>query len=220
VQPGRADVPGCGGRTLASVAVDGPFVATLQPGVRGIVRQEVKPRVVTIRLPGMVTGRSSPPVPESGADAAPGGGAGLDRPVDPDVLELIPADPATLDLADATRVVGAGAGLGSAAACERLRRVGLAIGAATGGTRVVTDWGWLPVDRQIGTTGVAVHPELYLAFGVSGAVQHVSGLGRPAHVVSVNVDAACPMSAMADLAVVADAPATLVALARLLEVEP
>jgi electron transfer flavoprotein alpha subunit len=61
---------------------------------------------------------------------------------------------------------------------------------------------------------------MYLAFGVSGAVHHLSGLGQPAHVVSVNVDAACPMSAMADLAVVADAPATLEALARLLGVEP
>ena len=96
-------------------------------------------------------------------------------------------------------------------------RVAESLGASTGGTRVVTDWGWLPVSRQIGTTGVTVAPELYLAFGISGAVQHTAGLGNPAHVISVNLDASCPMMAMADLAVVADAPATLAALADRLE---
>ena len=67
------------------------------------------------------------------------------------------------------------------------------LGCSIGGTRVVTDWGWLPFERQIGTTGVIVHPELYLAFGISGAVQHVAGLGDPAHVIAVNTDASCPM---------------------------
>ncbi|NLA35039.1 MAG: electron transfer flavoprotein subunit alpha, partial [Actinobacteria bacterium] len=71
-------------------------------------------------------------------------------------------------------------------------------------------------DRQIGTTGVVVNPDLYLAFGISGAVQHTAGLGHPDHIVSVNTDPHCPMMAMADLAVVADANATLDALAALL----
>jgi electron transfer flavoprotein alpha subunit len=68
-------------------------------------------------------------------------------------------------------------------------------------------------DRQIGTTGVTVSPELYIAFGISGAAQHVGGLGAPEHVVSVNTDPSCPMTAMADLGIVADAPAVLAALA-------
>jgi electron transfer flavoprotein alpha subunit len=88
------------------------------------------------------------------------------------------------------------------------------LGCSTGGTRVITDWGWLPFERQIGTTGVIVHPDLYLAFGISGAVQHVSGLGDPAHVIAVNTDASCPMMAIADLAVVTDAPALVAELAR------
>ena len=78
-----------------------------------------------------------------------------------------------------------------------------------GATRVVTDRGWVSHSRQIGTTGVVVDPELYLAFGISGAVQHTAGLGAPEHIVSVNTDPHCPMMAMADLAVVADANATL-----------
>jgi electron transfer flavoprotein alpha subunit len=83
---------------------------------------------------------------------------------------------------------------------------------------VVTDAGWMSYDRQIGTTGVSVNPELYIAFGISGAAQHVGGLGAPEHVVSVNTDPSCPMTAMSDLGIVADAPAVLGELARRLGV--
>ena len=87
-----------------------------------------------------------------------------------------------------------------------------ATGASTGGTRVVTDWGWLPVERQIGTTGVNVDPSLYIAIGISGAVQHTAGLGSPNHVISVNSDPHCPMMGMANLAIVCDGPEFLQAL--------
>ena len=94
--------------------------------------------------------------------------------------------------------------------------VGAAVGASVGATRVVTDRGWMPHARQIGTTGVVVDPDLYLAFGISGAVQHTSGLGNPAHIISVNTDGHCPMMQLADLAITADANATLDELERLL----
>jgi electron transfer flavoprotein alpha subunit len=64
---------------------------------------------------------------------------------------------------------------------------------------------------------VAVDPTLYVAFGISGAVQHTAGLGSPARIIAVNTDAACPMMARADLAVVADAAATARALETMLE---
>ena len=99
-----------------------------------------------------------------------------------------------------------------------LADVGAALGASAGATRVVTDAGWMSYDRQIGTTGVSVNPELYIAFGISGAAQHVGGLGAPEHVVSVNTDPSCPMTAMADLGIVADAPAVLRELAKRLGV--
>ncbi|MGZ4709964.1 MAG: FAD-binding protein [Acidimicrobiales bacterium] len=110
--------------------------------------------------------------------------------------------------------MGGGAGLGSEEVMDLLGDVADRLGCSIGGTRVVTDWGWLPFERQIGTTGVIVHPELYLAFGISGAVQHVSGLGDPAHVIAVNTDASCPMMSIADLAIVTDAPALVAELAR------
>jgi electron transfer flavoprotein alpha subunit len=199
-----ARVARCGGLVLEELVVEGPFVATLVPGARGVepdgsAGADGRQRATTNRPTAHTDGA---------AEAA-----------DPVVLDVLPADPATVDLAEAGRIVAAGAGLGSAAAVECLTRVGTALGAATGATRVVTDVGWLSADRQIGTTGVEVRPQLYLAFGISGAVQHISGLGQPEHVVSVNTDPACPMSGRAHLAVVADAAATVAALARLLGVE-
>jgi len=128
-----------------------------------------------------------------------------------------------VDLAEARRIVGGGAGqvpagADGAAMMRLLADVGAALGASAGATRVVTDAGWMSYDRQIGTTGVSVNPELYLAFGISGAAQHIGGLGTPDHVVSVNTDPSCPMTAMADLGIVADAPAVLTELAKRLGV--
>jgi len=186
-----------GGLVTEELAPHGSFVATLQPGVRGVdPRPERTPAPVVRVLE----------VPE-----------GADAPVrDAAVLDVLPPDAATMDLGEARRIVGGGAGLMSGdgqAAFERLTAVGEAFGASMGATRVVTDAGLVPHTRQIGTTGVVVDPELYLAFGISGAVQHTAGLGHPDHVISVNLDPHCPMMAMADLAVVADAGATLEALA-------
>ena len=134
---------------------------------------------------------------------------------------MLKPDPATMDLADATRVLAGGAGLAShvsdrqaRATFELLVRVAAAMGASAGATRVATDAGWIGYERQIGTTGVAIDPDLYIAFGVSGATQHVGGLGAPRHVVSVNTDPSCPMTAMADLGLVTDGPGLLAELAR------
>lgn len=188
VAPGLVVVPRLGGRTAVEHRPTGPFVATLQPGVRGV---DPRPAAWT-----------PPAVQRLDLGLA---GAGPDA----EVLEVTPPDPTTMDLSEASFIVAGGAGLGSPEAFGVLAEVGAALGASVGGTRVVTDAGWLPFERQIGTTGIAVSPRLYLAFGISGAVQHTTGLGAPEHILSVNVDASCPMMTMADVAVVADAPAVL-----------
>ncbi|MFN5603562.1 MAG: FAD-binding protein, partial [Actinomycetes bacterium] len=104
-------------------------------------------------------------------------------------------------------------------AFDLLGRVAVALQASMGVTRVITDRGWASHERQIGTTGVVVDPDLYVSFGVSGAVQHTSGLGQPEHIISVNTDAHCPMMQMSDLAIVSDANAVLHELAARLGVE-
>jgi len=105
------------------------------------------------------------------------------------------------------------------AAMTLLQRVSSALGASMGATRVVTDAGWVGFERQIGTTGVTIDPDLYVAFGISGASQHTGGLGAPTHIVSVNIDPSCPMTAMADLGLVTDAGELLRVLAGRLGIE-
>jgi electron transfer flavoprotein alpha subunit len=177
-----------GGATTEIVAVSGRVVVTVQPRHRGVVDAPLTIPITTVTLPG-----------------------------DGDVLSLAVLAPegVAADLADAKAIFAGGAGLSDADDFVTLGEVAAACTAAMGATRVVTDRGWAPADRQIGTTGVTVTPALYVAFGVSGAVQHTAGLGSPDHVISVNIDPACPMSQMADLALVADAHATLAALSTL-----
>jgi electron transfer flavoprotein alpha subunit len=144
-----------------------------------------------------------------------------ERAAEPEFDALLEPDLRTMDLADATRVLGGGAGLvpgdderRAEAVFDLLGAVAAALGGSAGATRVATDAGWTGYERQIGTTGVAIDPDLYVALGVSGAAQHVGGLGAPRHIVSVNTDASSPMTAMADLGLVTDAQALLVELAR------
>ena len=185
-----------GGRVLDEIDASGPFVATLTPGVRGVAAP--------------VTGAPEPVVRTLALRVDTHASAAL-------TVAVLPPDAATMDLAEAPRIVGGGAGLDSAERFEQLASVAGAIGASMGGTRVITDRGWIDHARQIGTTGVAVDPNVYLAFGISGAVQHTAGLGRPDHVVSVNLDPYCPMMQRADLAIVADANEVLDALAARLQ---
>jgi electron transfer flavoprotein alpha subunit len=138
-------------------------------------------------------------------------------------IAVLPPDPATMDLTEAGCIVAGGNGLvgGAAAGTARfdtLREVGSLIGASLGGTRVASDAGWIPFERQIGTTGVEVSPRVYLAFGISGATQHITGLGSPDHILSVNTDPSCPMMGMSEVAIVADAFAVVQSLHRLLTV--
>ena len=133
-------------------------------------------------------------------------------------LDVAPPDASTMDLAEAPRIVGGGAGLADGTKFEQLGDVATALDASMGVTRVITDRGWAGHERQIGTTGVVVDPRLYISFGISGAVQHTSGLGQPDHIISVNTDAHCPMMQMSDLAIVSDANQVLDELASLLRV--
>lgn len=195
VTPRRVRVARRGGLELHERRTTGPFVATLQPDARGTVEFTDEPVVHRIDAATLDTATTG---------------------VDAHVIEVLPPDIATMDLAEARRIVGGGAGLASAQQFEELDRFANRIGGVMGATRVITDRSWVHHDRQIGTTGVVVDPDLYLAFGVSGAVQHTSGLGHPDHIISVNTDPHCPMMAMSDLAVVADANETLVELLAML----
>ncbi|HUV18888.1 MAG TPA: mycofactocin-associated electron transfer flavoprotein alpha subunit [Ilumatobacteraceae bacterium] len=205
----RVRVARRGGLELHELRPTGPFVATLQPGTRGGLTLDTPPEVHRLDVdPTGLSFRGG-----SGQTGETGEGGMHDA----HVVEVLPPDVMTMDLTEASRIVGGGAGLDSGDRFAQLDRFAVAIGGVMGATRVITDRSWVHHDRQIGTTGVVIDPELYLSFGVSGAVQHTSGLGHPDHIISVNTDPHCPMMSMSDLAIVADANETLDELLRLLD---
>jgi electron transfer flavoprotein alpha subunit len=107
-------------------------------------------------------------------------------------------------LTDARVVVGGGRGVGSAEGFAALEELARLLGGAVGGSRVVTNLGWRSHADQIGQTGARIAPELYIACGISGAIQHMVGCKAAKRILAINKDPSAPMVAHADYAVIGD----------------
>ena len=195
ISDNKVSVSRNGGLSIVDFTPHQAFVATLQIGIRGTENISSNPTITPINIPSVSR-------PTSSVTS----------------IAVLPPDASTMDLSEAPRIIGGGAGLESGDRFIQLQNVATALDASMGVTRVITDRGWADHERQIGTTGVVVDPDLYIAFGISGAVQHTSGLGQPEHIISVNTDAHCPMMQMADIAIVADANVVLEELAQLMHI--
>ena len=115
------------------------------------------------------------------------------------------AGPSTgVSLATARVVVGGGRGVGGPDGFAPLEELAGLLGGVLGVSRVVTSEGWRPHKQQVGQTGTRISPELYLACGISGAIQHMAGCLSARHIVAVNTDAEAPIIAHADYAVIGD----------------
>jgi electron transfer flavoprotein alpha subunit len=108
------------------------------------------------------------------------------------------------ELATAERIVAVGRGLGGPEHLELARQLATALGAEIAGSRPMIDSGWLPADRQVGSSGQTVNPTLYVALGISGAAQHLEGMSGSRCVVAINRDPEAPIFRSARYGIVGD----------------
>lgn len=131
-------------------------------------------------------------------------------------LAFLPADNG-LSLQSASVVVAGGKGVGSQKGFEKLFELAHLLGGAVGATRSAVDAGYISYAHQIGQTGVTVRPRLYLAFGISGFVQHTVGMNGASVVVAVNQDRNAPIFSCADYGIIADWETTIDAMIQALK---
>lgn len=176
--------PILGGKLISRVRVNGSgmVLVTLQAGAWSsdlLVAGNAAPqRVATAALDGLTLDREILGVEQVGGDQ--------------------------VDLTKASAIVAVGRGVGGADKMPPIEELAGVLGAEIGASRPVIDSGWLSRDRQIGSSGQTVSPKLYLALGISGAIQHLVGMKGAAVVVAVNKDPGAPIFGVADFGIVAD----------------
>lgn len=119
-------------------------------------------------------------------------------------IEYVPPPPGGVDITAAELLIGVGRGIKDVCNIPLVEDLAKALGGVLACSRPIVDKGWLPNDRQVGTSGKTVKPKLYLALGISGAFQHVLGMKSSALIISVNKDPNAPIFSVADYGVVDD----------------
>ncbi len=175
----RARRPVYSGKAFATVEISGtPAIATTRPNAF--------------------------PAEEAGGGAAEIVGLAAPAQGKARVVETKIPEAGELSIAEADIIVSGGRGLKEAQNFSYVRDLAHAIGAAVGASRATVDAGWIDHQHQVGQTGRVVSPNLYIAAGISGAIQHLAGMTSSKHIVAINKDPEAPIFRIADLGVVGD----------------
>ena len=189
---------------VVSVAGAGDKITVKHPGYANkvVVTLEITgPLAIVSVRPSAFTARESPKAGKV-ETAQPIADPAAERVV---VKELIEGNKGKIDLGDAPVVISGGRGLKAAENFKLVEDLAAAFGnAAVGATRAVTDEGWRPHSDQIGQTGRQVSPQLYVAVGISGAIQHLAGMRTARTIVAINKDKEAPIFKIADYGIVGD----------------
>jgi len=175
--------PAFGGNVMATIAnrYSRPQMATVRPGVMEAVKKpgakgKVVPHEISLR----------------------------EETIGTRVLELVREKKKKANLSEAKVIIAGGRGVGDAAGFKILEDLAAVLGGEVAGTRVAVEEGWIPADRQVGQTGQSVRPELYVACGISGAIQHRAGMMNSRYIIAVNKDPRAPIFQVADWGIVGD----------------
>lgn len=175
--------PAFGGNVMATIAnrYSRPQMATVRPGVMEVVKRNGhKGKIVKHKV------------------------SLTEKEIGTKILELVRERKKGASLMDSKVIVAAGRGVGSRAEMKSLFSLAEIMGGEVAGTRIIVEEGWLPVERQVGQTGQTVRPELYIACGVSGAIQHRAGMLGSRYVIAINKDTRAPIFEVADWGIVGD----------------
>ncbi|MBM3779395.1 MAG: electron transfer flavoprotein subunit alpha/FixB family protein [Acidimicrobiia bacterium] len=192
---------------ITAVKGTGADATFLRPMFQGKLVAEVKPQGPVPHVLTFQIGAFRADAAQKGA--APASVTPVQVAIDESAIRQKPEAPfqearQAVDLSQAERIVAVGRGIKAQEHLALAEKLAMALGAEVAASRPICDSGWLPMDRQIGSSGQTVAPKLYVALGISGAIQHVVGMKGSRTIVAVNKDAEAPIFEVADYGIVGD----------------
>jgi len=175
--------PAFGGNVMATIAnrYSRPQMATVRPGVmEALPKSGSKGNVIKYQV------------------------SLTEKDIGTKILEAVREKSKGVSLSDAKVIVAGGRGVGSQEGMKSLFLLAKVIGGEVAGTRIIVEEGWVPADRQVGQTGQTVRPEIYIACGISGAIQHRAGMLDSRYIIAINKDGRAPIFEVADWGIVGD----------------